>query len=161
MFRQESKDSQSLAKYFLIHKVPVLLSVLSTSMFPPLTPALCISQAMAYVDPNVFPTFSQGFGLSETTSDAEARQQFIFACTLHGLLPRESVEGMLGESPMEPIPPFGSRLIKDDLVNQCQSNLGKAESLIKQLEKWDGNAGAIVGAIVDVGYITEFKHMAS
>jgi len=150
LYNNESKDSQHLAKYFLVHKLPVLLTLLSGSMFPPLTSADCISQALPYVDANVFPTFSQGFGMSNTSSDAEARQQFLFSCTLHGLLPRESVEGLLGEQPMEAIPTFGGRLIKDDLINQCQSNVGKAEALVKQLEKWDGNAGAIVGTITEV-----------
>ena len=150
LVNNESKDTQHLIKYFLINKLPLLLSVISGSMFPPLTPAECISQAMPFVDATIFPTFSQGFGLSSNTADPEARQQFLFACTLHGLLPRESVEGLLGEQPMEPIPAFGGRLIRDDLVNQCQSSISKAESLIQDLEKWDGNGGAIIGAVTEV-----------
>jgi mediator of RNA polymerase II transcription subunit 5 len=119
-------------------------------MFPPLNPQLCITQALQHVDLNTFPSF--GMGMLSNSVLQDVRQEFIYGCTLHGLLPVESVDQLLGETPFEPPPTQDSRYHKDILSQQCATEPGKAVQLIGQLEKLDGNAGAIVGAVTEVHF---------
>jgi hypothetical protein len=77
------------------------------------------------------------------------RQDFCFACCLHGLLEESSIEGLLGDIPMQSLP-AGGRYAKDDLVQQCLSDPEKAEGLIDELEHMDGNVGAVSQAITEV-----------
>ena len=79
---------------------------------------------------------------------SEARQDFLFACALHQLIPEASIEGLLGDVPMQSLPESG-RYIKSDLVAQCRANMGRLEDLIGELENMDGNAGEIVGTLVE------------
>jgi mediator of RNA polymerase II transcription subunit 5 len=120
-------------------------------MFPPLTPQLCITQALQHVDLNIFPSF--GMGMLSNSVLNEVRQEFIYGCTLHGLLPVGSVDQLLGETPFEPPPTPDNRYHKDVLSQQCANEPGKAVQLIGELEKLDGNAGAIVGAVTEVGFL--------
>lgn len=151
MYKGESSDTLFAFKSFLINKAPVLLSTLSVSMFPPLTPDFCITQALMQVDFNAFPSFSQTFGMTGgNTALSDIRQEFLFACTAHGLIQEESIERLLGEQPMSTPPKAGSRYSKENLIMQCSVNSGKVEQLLNGLEILDGNAGAIVGAVTEV-----------
>lgn len=118
-------------------------------MFPPLTPQICITQALQHVDLNIFPSFGMGM-LTNNSVLNEVRQEFIYGCILHGTLPADSVNQLLGETPFEPPPTPESRYHKDVLSQQCVNEPGKAVQLIGELEKLDGNAGAIVGAVTEV-----------
>lgn len=80
---------------------------------------------------------------------SEARQEFLFACALHQLIPEQSIETLLGDVPMQSLPASG-RYAKEDLVAQCTANPAKIEELIGELENMEGNAGEIVAALVDV-----------
>ena len=71
------------------------------------------------------------------------RQDFCFACCLHGLIAETSIEELLGDIPMQSLP-AGGRYVKDDLVQQCTSDPERAEALIDELEHMDGNVGASV-----------------
>jgi mediator of RNA polymerase II transcription subunit 5 len=135
-------------KSFLINKLPTLLTTLATSMFPPLTPEYCISEALQHVDLHTFPGF--GLGMMSNSALADVRQEFIYACTLHALLPTTSVDRLLGEVPFTPPPTQENRYVKDQLVQQCATEPGKAVQLIEELEKLDGNAGSIVAAVTEV-----------
>ncbi len=42
------------------------------------------------------------------------------------------------------------RYIKEELVHQCTVNHERLEVLLGEIEKMDGNAGAIVGALTQV-----------
>lgn len=117
-------------------------------MFPPLTPQMCIIQALQHVDVHIFPPF--GMGMLSNSVLNEVRQEFIYGCTLHGLLPVDSVDQLLGETPFEPPPTPESRYHKNILSQKCANEPGKAVQLIGELEKLDGNAGAIVGAVTEV-----------
>lgn len=46
--------------------------------------------------------------------------------------------------------PGGGPYVKDDLISQINSNHERAEQLIGEIESMEGNAGAIVGAVVEV-----------
>lgn len=149
--RNESKDVIFSLKSFLINKIPTIVTVLATSLMPPLTAEYCITQALAQINQAAFPTFSDSFALAGGSSPlAEVRQDFVFACTRHSILPVTSVEGLLGDSLMESPPTPASRYVKEDLVAQCVSNSEKIETYMDELEKVDGNGGAIVLAITEV-----------
>ncbi|KZF25812.1 mediator of RNA polymerase II transcription subunit 5 [Xylona heveae TC161] len=150
MYRNETSQTMFLFRSFLVNKIPVLVAILAGSMFPPLTAEFCITQALNHVDPNAFPSFSQMFDpLSGSGMLSDVRQEFLFACALHQLIPEESIESLLGEIPMQTLP-SGGRYVKEDLVQQCSTNSEKIEELLGEIEGMDGNAGAIVSAITDI-----------
>lgn len=140
-----------LLRSFLINKVPLLLVTLAHSMFPPLNPEFCITQALSQVDTNAFPNLSAMFDDSSTGNmfADSVRQDFCFACCLHDLIAEESIEGLLGEIPMISLPAVG-RYSKEDLVQQCVSDSERAERLLDELDRMDGNVGAVSQAIVEV-----------
>ncbi|KAF2399114.1 Med5-domain-containing protein [Trichodelitschia bisporula] len=146
--RNESGQTIDSLKSFLINKIPALLVSLMGSMYPSVTPEFCIAQALQHVDPNAFPPFSSGM-ISNSTLQ-EVRQEFLFACVLHSLLPAENIDRLLGETPLAYPPNPHSRYLKEDLLQQCANDPGKVIQLITELEKLDGNAGAIVHAVTEV-----------
>jgi mediator of RNA polymerase II transcription subunit 5 len=77
------------------------------------------------------------------------RQDFCFACCLHGLILEESIEGLLGDITMQTLPE-GGRYTKEDLVQQCLLEPERAERLIEELDHMDGNVGAVSQAVVEV-----------
>jgi mediator of RNA polymerase II transcription subunit 5 len=149
MYRSETSQTIFCLKSFLMNKVPILATTLSTSIFP-MTVELSITQALNHIDPNAFPAFSQGFDdmLGNNNSLSDVRHDFLNTCTLHGLLPKDMVERLLGEAPMQGPPE--TRYIKKDLLTQCKDNFEKVHTFIDELENLDGNAGAIVGALTEV-----------
>ncbi|KAI9646513.1 mediator complex subunit [Ciborinia camelliae] len=154
-FRNEGQQTTTILRSFLINKVPLLVSTLAASLFPPLTSEFCITEALSHVDTNAFPTLSTLFAESSNTdmfSDS-VRQDFCFACCLHGLIEESSIETLLGDIPMQSLP-AGGRYSKQDLVRQCLSDSERAEGLISELDNMDGNAGAVSQAIAEV-----IKHM--
>lgn len=148
MERRETEDQVFVLRSFHTNKVPVLVSTLPASMFAPLTPEFCISQAMNHVDPTVFPPPS--YGIMSPSLLQDVRQEFLFSCALHSLLPSENVESLLGESPFTPPPSPERRYTKDNLVQQLVGDSDRLGQLVKQLETLDGNAGAIVAAVTEV-----------
>ncbi|KAI9049255.1 hypothetical protein LZ554_007102 [Drepanopeziza brunnea f. sp. 'monogermtubi'] len=150
-FRNERAQTTNILRSFLINKVPLLLSALSSSLFPPLTSEFCITEALRHVDTTVFPTLSNMF--DETSNNNmfsdSVRQDFCFACCLHGLLEESSIEELLGDIPMQSLP-AGGRYMKEDLVQQCLSDPERTEGLIDELEHMDGNVGAVSHAITEV-----------
>lgn len=150
-FRNEGSQATFLLRSFLINKVPVLLTTLAASTFPPLNSEFCITEALSRVDTNAFPTFSSMFDESSNGNmfSDSVRQDFCFACCLHGLIPEDSIERLLGEIPMQTLPE-GGRYVKEDLVRQCLTDPERAETLIDELERTDGNVGAASQALVEV-----------
>ena len=147
----EAVQTTTLLRSFLINKVPLLLTALSASFFPPLTSEYCITAALSRVDTNAFPTLSTLFDESSSNdmfSDS-VRQDFCFACCLHGLVEESSIEALLGDIPMQSLP-AGGRYIKDDLVQQFLSDPEKIESMIDELDHMDGNVGAVSQALTEV-----------
>ncbi|KAI9658537.1 MAG: mediator complex subunit [Trizodia sp. TS-e1964] len=151
MFRNESAQALFLLRSFVVNKLPVLISTLSASMFPPLTPGFCITQALNHVDPQAFPSFSSFF---DNLNDGgvftfDVRQEFLFGCCLHELIPESSIEILLGEIPMQTLPAVG-KYIKEQLVLQCQTDPERIEGLLGEIDGMTGNAGAVAGAITEV-----------
>ncbi|KAK8175814.1 mediator complex, subunit Med5 [Phyllosticta citrichinensis] len=148
-YRSETNETLFNFRSFLVNKVPTLLTVLAGSMFPPLTPELCITQALNHIDRNAFPSFSQAFGdgVSVNSAFSDVRQDFLFACALHQLIPEASIERLLGETPMNGV---SEKHVKENLVAQCSNNFERVEEYLNEMEGMDGNAGTIVAAMTEV-----------
>ena len=138
---------------FLSNKLPVFLhDHYAALIFEPTTIEQCIRQALGRIDPSAFPSFSQMFDFSSSPGSStlsEARQEFLFACALHGLIPEQSIEDILGDVPMQSLP-AGGRYSKDDLVNQCRAAPAKIEQFVGELENMEGNAGEVVAALTEI-----------
>ena len=80
---------------------------------------------------------------------ADARSEFLFACALHGLIPEQSIERMLEDTPMQSMSEAG-KLEKDKLLVQCVESPARAEELVAELENMEGNASEIVAALIEV-----------
>lgn len=149
MYRSEPTSTMFYLKCFLINKVPILLSQLSGSIYP-MTPEICITQALGHVDPNAFPAFSQSFDeiMGGNNSLSDVRQDFLNACALHGHIAANTVERLLGEPPIQGPP--ATKYEKKALLDQCKTNFDKVNAYIDEMENLDGNAGAVVSAVTEV-----------
>lgn len=156
MYCSEPTSTMFYLKSFLINKVPLLLTQLSGSIFP-LTPEMSITQALAHIDVNAFPAFSQGFDdiMGGNNSLSDVRQDFLNACALHGHITNNTVERLLGEKLIQGPP--ATRYEKKTLLDQCKNNFDKINAYIDEMENLDGNAAAIVGAVTDVSTFPAFK----
>jgi mediator of RNA polymerase II transcription subunit 5 len=152
MYRSEPAQTMFALKSFLVNKVPILLIQLSASIFP-MTPELSITQALRQVDPNAFPSFSQGFDdmLGNDNSLSDVRLDFLNSCALHGLIAANTVERLLGEAPMKGPPPI--KHTKKDLLAHFKNNFELVNMYITELSALDGNGGAIVGAVTEVCHL--------
>lgn len=157
-FRNELGRAATILRSFLVNKIPLLLVALSSSLFPPLTSEHCIAHALSQVDTTVFPTLADSF--DETSANSlfsdSVRQDFCFACCLHGLIEFSSIEDLLGDTPMQDLPAEG-RYVKENLVQQCLSDPEKVEGLIDELEQMNGNVGAVSQAITEVSFDRESR----
>lgn len=150
MYRSETAESMKILRSFLVNKLPMFLSSYVGMLFEPLSAEFCISQALSRLDPTAFPSVSQiGDLLGSSGTLSEAKQEFLFACALHHLLPESSIEVLLGDVPMQSLP-AGGRYTRDNLVSQCTSNSSRIEELVAELDNLEGNAGEIALAIVQV-----------
>ena len=121
--------------------------------YPRFNPENCIRQALQQVDTSVFPTLSSMFDISNDSSNANTetvRQDFCFACLLHGLITKEARDDLLGEITFQELP-VGGRYIKENLVQQCVRDSERLQKLISEVEGMEGNAGATCQALVEVG----------
>ncbi|GAP89110.1 putative mediator of RNA polymerase II transcription subunit 5 [Rosellinia necatrix] len=151
VFRREGQKTGHLLRSYLINKLPLLLTTLASSMFAPLTPQYCITEALAQVDTNAFPTLS---GMFDDTNNNNAftdgvRQEFCFACCLQGLIPESSIEGLLGEITYQTLPQEG-RHVKEKLVERCIADPERIQDLIREIDNMDGNVGAVCQALIEI-----------
>ncbi|KAH8664059.1 mediator complex subunit Med5 [Xylariales sp. PMI_506] len=151
VFRNEGPKTAQVLRSYLINKLPLLLATLAQSLFPPVTPQYCITEALGQVDTNAFPTLSAMFDESNSnnTFTDTVRQEFCFACCLHGLIPESAIEVLLGEITYQTLPENG-KYIKDTLVNECMADPERIQGLINELDKMDGNVGAVCQALTEV-----------
>ncbi|KAG6031713.1 hypothetical protein E4U19_007962 [Claviceps sp. Clav32 group G5] len=150
VFRSEASRDAHLLKSFLISKLPLIICQLCTG-FDINSTEFCITEALNRVDTTIFPTTSLMF--DETRSNnpytESVREEFCTACALHGLVQRDHVERILGETSMS----YESSLekhSKDRLVQDCFADAEKMQGLIRDVEKIDGNVGAVAHALVDI-----------
>jgi mediator of RNA polymerase II transcription subunit 5 len=145
--RKEGEQAINLYRSFLMNKLPPMLALISSSSLEPVSASLCISQALGRIDLGAFPL--SAYDMERRSSLAGIRQEFLFACALHRLIPEASVENLLGENPMQTLPAHGL-YEKDQLVQQIVSNSQRGEQLVREIELMEGNAGVVVTAIVEV-----------
>ncbi len=161
VFRNEGNKTAHLLRSYLMNKLPLLIANLSKNMFPPLTPEYCITDALRRVDTNAFPTLSSMFDDTRNNNPFtdSVREEFCWACCLHGLLPESSVEIILGETPYSSLPSRG-RYIKETLVAECLTDPERIQSLIEELDNMDGNVGAASQALTEVrrAYLLRVAH---
>lgn len=152
MYRAEPQRTITILRSFLVNKLPAFLGNYTAINFAPFSIETCISQALLRIDPTAFPSLSQMFDFSSKSSIvSEARQEFLFSCALHQLIPEGSIENLLGDVPMQSLPASG-KYMKADLVSECTTNPAKIEDLIGELENMEGNAGEIAGALFEVRF---------
>ncbi|KAK7966024.1 mediator of RNA polymerase II transcription subunit 5 [Apiospora aurea] len=151
VFRNEGQKTTHLMRSYLTNKLPILLATLATSMFPPVTSQYCITEALSHVDTNAFPTLSAMFEVTNNNNafTDSVRQDFCFACCLHGLIPESAIEGLLGEITYQTLP-AGGRYNKETLVQQCMTDPERVQSLVGELDNMDGNVGAVCQALTEV-----------
>ncbi|KAI1104909.1 Med5-domain-containing protein [Jackrogersella minutella] len=151
VFRNDGQQASYLLRSYLINKLPLLLATLATSMYPPLSAQYCITEALSQVDTNAFPTLSAMFDdtNNNNTFTDSVRQDFCFACCLHGLIPESSIEGLLGEITYQTLPQAG-RYVKEQLVEECMGDPERIQRLIGELDNMDGNVGAVCQALAEV-----------
>ncbi|POS88120.1 hypothetical protein EPUL_001219, partial [Erysiphe pulchra] len=149
--RNEKYQTKTLLRSFLVNKLPLILSILCSQLFPPITPEFCITKALNQVDTTNFPTLSTMFDEASGNNlfPESVRQDFCFACCLHGLLAESSIEKLLGDVPIQSLPAEG-KYLKRNLVKIFLSDVERAEKMIDELENMDGNVGAVSTAIVEV-----------
>ncbi|KAL2753906.1 hypothetical protein ACRALDRAFT_1041677 [Sodiomyces alcalophilus JCM 7366] len=151
VYRNEGSKTAHVLRSYLMNKLPLLIAQLSKHMFPPLTAEFCITEALRHVDTNAFPTLSSMFDESRSNNPFtdSVREDFCWACCLHGLLRESSIETILGETPYQSLPSRG-RYAKDTLVGECLAESERIQSLIGELDSMDGDVGAICQALVEV-----------
>ncbi|EGS17271.1 uncharacterized protein CTHT_0065900 [Thermochaetoides thermophila DSM 1495] len=153
VFRNEGAKTGHLLKSFLINKVPLILVQLvayaATTMYP-FNAEMCITEALNQVDINMFPTLSGMFDMPNNNSfNDSVRQDFCFACQLHGLLSQAAIETLLGDITYQSLPPEG-RYVKEQLVQACLQEPDRTLKLIGELDNMNGNVGAAAQAIVEI-----------
>ncbi|KAI5289519.1 mediator complex subunit, partial [Ascosphaera acerosa] len=141
-------ESLFLPKTFLIHKVPFLLQQLMASSVQPLQLQLAISHALERVDSQTFPAFSALFvnSFHKSSPLSDVRQEFVFSCALHKLVPEAKIEVLLGENPMQSLP-SGGQMTRADVISQLLQFPDRTEQFMKKVESMDGNAGVIAAII--------------
>ncbi|CAP72901.1 uncharacterized protein PODANS_2_3320, partial [Podospora anserina S mat+] len=153
VFRNEGAKAGHLLKSFVVNKVPlVLVSLAQSSPLYTFNPEICITEALGQVDTNIFPTFSGMFDMSSNTGSSfqdSVRQDFCFACQLHGLLSQAAIENLLGDITYQTLPDEG-RYVKDILVQSCLQDSDRTQKLIGELDNMNGNVGAAAQAVVEV-----------
>ncbi|QUC18912.1 uncharacterized protein UV8b_03153 [Ustilaginoidea virens] len=151
VFRNEASKDAHVLKSFLINKVPLLLCQLAAAHFDTNSSEFCITEALNQVDTSIFPTASLMFDETRNNNPytESVREEFCTSCALHGLVQREHVERILGETSMSYEPSL-EKYAKDKLVQDCLADADKIQGLIRDVEKTDGNAGAVAQALVDV-----------
>jgi len=145
--RSESKRSRTIVRSFIVNKLPPFLQTNYASLiFEPLSIGHCIRQALGRIDPSFSQTYDFG---GPGSSLSEARQEFLFACALHQLIPEESIADILEDVPMQSLPTEG-KYLKEDLVRKCTADPAKIDQYVGELENLEGNAGEIAFAITEI-----------
>ncbi|KAF4977806.1 hypothetical protein FZEAL_5713 [Fusarium zealandicum] len=151
VFRNEGQKDAHLLRSYLINKLPLLLYQLCPPEFAGTSAEFCITEALRNVDTSLFPTASLMFDESRNNNPytESVREEFCAACVLHGLVQREHVERILGEISLSYEPSL-QKYSKEKLVQGCLSDTEKTQGLVRELDKMDGNVGAVCQALIEV-----------
>lgn len=146
-----NRTPQSLLCYrsFVANKLPLLLTALTPSLFPHSSVQLCIQTALSRIDVHPFPPLSsQNDGVNEVLR--LSRREFLQACIMHQLGSDSAFASLTSDSGVINVP-RRIRYTEENLAAQCVANVHRVDQLVHELETMSGNAGAISGALVQVG----------
>lgn len=148
--RKETAQAKVLYQSCLLNKIPSMLSEIVGPTVLPETVELCFTQILSRLDPTIFPSFSESVNMPPEKSNlSDMRQEFLFVCALHKLIPENSVAKLLGEEPIQSRP-SRSLLSKQELTQQTLSGSRDIELLIDDILPMEGNSGIAVQALVEV-----------
>lgn len=149
-YKKETVPSMHVFRSFLVNKLPPFIQQMISMSAAATSIEECIVRAFARIDHHAFPSFSQMFdSMNSSSALSDVRQEFLFSCALHKLIPESSIERLLGENPMQTLRP-GALMAKDQLVKQITANSNNVDKLLDSLYSMEGNAGAISSAIIEV-----------
>lgn len=131
MNRGDPPNNLSIFRMFLSEKLPLLILSLSSMTFVPIEVSLILPQPL------------------QRLPWENLRQQFLFACVLHGIIIEDQVETLLGSKPSLALPKSG-KLTKDILIQEYRRDVSQAERFVERLEARDGNASAYTETLVEV-----------
>lgn len=162
VFRNEGQKDAHLLRSYLINKLPLLLYQLCPPGFPGTSAEFCITEALHHVDTSLFPTASLMFDESRNNNPytESVREEFCASCVLHGLVQRDHVERILGEISLSDEPSL-QKYSKEKLVQDCLSDTEKIQCLIPELDKMDGNVGAVCQALIEVSSSSLHIHLST
>ncbi|KAK3671853.1 hypothetical protein LTR78_008219 [Recurvomyces mirabilis] len=118
-----------LIRSFICNKLPVLLSMLATFTGHG-TIEVCIQNAFLAVAMDPIPPISAGSS-DATDTLRRARLDFLHACVMHGVA-TESIVNAVVQGISTTIPKV-VKYSKDGLTSQCTNNIGRLESLVREL----------------------------
>lgn len=78
---------------------------------------------------------------------SDARQEFLSACVMQGLITEEGVARLPGESSMLAV---SVRQSKEDIIRAYGKDVHKFHTLLSGVERTDGNAGVFAQALSEV-----------
>ncbi|KAK4610489.1 Mediator of RNA polymerase II transcription subunit 5 [Fulvia fulva] len=143
MLRKEPRQNVKTIRSFLVNKVPLIISALSGISAESCIQMALIPGGMISMDP-LPPITSGATEMREYLTTA--RLEFLQACHLHGLVSEGAVAAILQSSVALP---RVQKLNKEFLISQCANNVSRLESLVEDLDAFQGNAGAISGCVVE------------
>lgn len=160
LVRNEPSNTLFLLRSFLCNKVPLILSRIS----PSLPSSYAISQTFLRIDAPALMNLPQSVfephGYNNNSSPdmlfgditVDLRQDFLFACALHGVIGEQDIQGILGELPLGAMPASGTYSAQQILA-QCATDPSRVDKLLEEIESTEGNSGAVVRALFEVRFL--------
>ncbi|KAA8894440.1 mediator complex, subunit Med5 [Sphaerosporella brunnea] len=157
LVRGEPPSTLFLLRSFLCNKVPLIINRISPS---PMMSSYAISQSFLRTDVTALmnlptPQFDPLRNSSNSGTDAlfgditiDLRQDFLFACALHGVIGEQDIQGILGELPLGAMP--SGRYNYREIQGQCAADPRRVDQLLEEIEGVEGNSGAVVRALYEI-----------
>ncbi|KAF8533805.1 mediator complex, subunit Med5 [Trichophaea hybrida] len=158
LVRNEPQSTLFLLRSFLCNKVPLILNRISPSSLT----SYAISQTFLRTDVttlmNIAPSIFEPYAYNNNSANpdmlfgditVDLRQDFLFACALHGVIGEQDIQGILEELPLGAMSASG-RYDTQDLITQCLSDPMRIDRLLEEIEGVEGNSGAVVRALFEV-----------
>ena len=148
--RGDPAERQFIPRSFVTNRAPPFVLYLASSGFVSTGTEDLISQAFSRFDHALVASLTQDSFL-DTQSHvlSDARQQFLLACVVHGVIASDSVDRILGEQATHQLPSEG-RVSMQQLIDECRGNTQKLDQLVEKTQAFDGNAATRIEALVQV-----------
>ncbi|WPH01014.1 mediator of rna polymerase ii transcription subunit 5 [Acrodontium crateriforme] len=146
LLRKEPRQTVKEIRSFICNKIPIVLAMIS-GYITPLSAEACIQMAFMAITMDILPPISAG-STDVREMLKRTRFEFLQACSMHGLVTEAAITGIT----QEPLPnmPRVAKQSRENLVAQCNSNAGRLETLVDDLQSMNGNVGAVASCVVDV-----------